>query len=318
MGDAPDWDRAVFSIGSRQITIRDVLSAAHFRGELDGAWADVCRRTGPHDFEADEEAAQAASEEFRSARDLITAEETEKWLEDRGLDVDQFGEYFVRHQAREKSAAHDNWPAVPYEDAPIELHDLLRVDLFIGGEFDRLAEHLAWRFAARNPPDAAPSPDWQAELQELETAYEQQRTNLLTPHAREAALASLRLGLTRVELEILELESIDAAHEALLCLREDGESMAEVARDGCYPLHQREWWVGEMPEDQQSHLLSTSAGEVLGPIVNGDEFQIYRLLRKIEPELTNEIVSTQVDQHLVSRYFTELATKHIRWIIAPV
>ncbi len=307
MGDAPDWDRAVFSIGSRQITISDVLRAAHFRRELDSAWADVCRRTGPHDFEVDEEAAQTASEQFRSGRDLITAEETEQWLEQRGLTVDEFGDYFIRHQRRETSAAHDGWPAVPYDDAPPELHDLLRIDLILSGEFDRLAEYLAWRYSAQDASNDAPLTDWQEEMRGLEAAFEQQRAQVLTTRAREEALSFLRLTLTRIELEILELESIDAAHEALLCLREDGETMTEVAHDGGYPLRQREWWAGEVDADLQSRLLSASPGEVIGPIPNGDEFQIYRLLRKIDPHLTDETVSVQVDQHIVKSFFAELA-----------
>ena len=317
MSGTPEWDRDVFSVGSRQVTIEEVLRAAHFRRELDAAWAEVCRRAGPHDFETDEDAAQASSEQFRSERDLITAEETERWLEQRGLAVEEFSDYFVRHHSKEIPGTRSTWPAVPYDDAPAELHDLLRIDMLLSGEFDGLAQQLAWRFAAVDAPDATPPADWQGELRELEHAYQRQRGALLIPDAREATLAAMRLSLTRVELEVLELESSDAAREALLCLREDGETMAEVAHDGGYPLRQREWWAGEVAADLQSRLLSASPGEVLGPFAHEDEFQIYRLLRKIEPHLTDEIVSAQVDQHLVEQHFAELAAKRIRWIIAP-
>ena len=43
---------------------------------------------------------------------------------------------------------------------------------------------------------------------------------------------SLRLRLTRFEIERIELESRDAAKEALFCVREDGMSMEEVATEG--------------------------------------------------------------------------------------
>ena len=318
MEEAPDWDRAVFWVGSRQITIRDVLRAAHFRRELDASWAEVCRLAARPDAGWDEDLAQTSSEEFRSERDLITAEETEQWLDQRGLTLDEFGEYFARHQTAAATGARDNGAAPPYEDGPPELHDLLRVDLLISGGFDRLAEHLAWRFAARGESDATVPPDWDEEMRELETIYQQQRTSLLTPRAREEALVFLRQTLTRVELETLEFESIDAAHEALLCLREDGETMAEVAHDGGYPLRVHEWQIGDVAADLQSRLLSASTSEVLGPFPNGDEFQIHRLRRKIEPLLADPTVSAAVDQHLVESLFAGLAAKHIRWIIAPM
>ena len=52
----------------------------------------------------------------------------------------------------------------------------------------------------------------------------------LLPQARQRELGALRLPLTRFETEVIELESRDAAQEALFCVREDGMSMEEVAR----------------------------------------------------------------------------------------
>ena len=314
MDDPPEWDRPVFSVGSRQMMIREVLDAAHFRRALDVAWAGVCRRAEQEDFEADEDVAQAGSEEFRAERDLITAEETEQWLDARGLTVDEFSDYFVRAQSKGTPDA----PVIPYEDAPSELRDQLRIDLIISGDFDKLAEQLAWRFASHTGPDATPPLEWQEELRELEAAYEAQRALVLTPEARTDTLTLLRLPLTRLELEVLELESADAAHEAILCLREDGESMEDVAHDGGYPLRHRQWWTGELAEDLQLRLLSAAPGDVLGPFPNGEEFQIYRLVNKTEPQLSDTSVSAQVDDHLVQNYFADLVGTHIRWIIAPM
>ena len=321
MDEAYPWDRPVFTAGSRKLTIHDVLRAAHFLGELDLAWTEVCRLAARGDFEVDEDAVQAASEEFRSERDLITAEETEQWLDQRGLTLEEFGDYFVRHQGEETLDPGDGHPAMTYADAPEEMHDLLRIDLLISGEFDRLSERLAWRFAARDAGQNAPaSPplDWLEELREVEAAYHKQSALVLDDRSREDGLQALRLPLTRLEIEILELESADAAHEALLCLREDGESMADVARDGRYPLRSREVRVDEVAEEVRSPLLSASIGEVLGPFSHGDEFLIYRLLRKIEPQLVDEAVAVLVDQYVVERHFTELAAKYIHWIIAPI
>lgn len=305
----PEWDRPVFRVGSREITIRDVLRAAEFRGELDAAWAEACWLAEREEFDVDEDAIQAASEQFRTDRDLITAEETEQWLDQRGLTLDEFSDYFVRQDGKEKLASKASRPAANYAQGSEELRDFLRIDLLLGGEFDRLAEGLAWRLALKE--------DGLEDLRALETAYREACDRLLTERMREQALAALRLTLTSLELEVLELESANAAREALFCLREDGESMADVARDGRYPLHQYERRFGDLPAEVQPKLLSALPGEVIGPIDRGDGVVLYRLLRKIEPLLTDEAVKARVDAYLIERHFSELAAKQIHWVIAP-
>ena len=314
MDHSSAWDRAVFAVGARQVTVADVLSAAQGRGELAAPWAEVCRRSTQDELEYDDDAAQAGSEQFRSDRDLITAEETERWLERRGLTIEDFGEYFARSTAA-SPASSDEATVVSYGDAPAGLRDQLRVDLILGGAFDVLAERLAWRFAAQDAPEATPSAASPEEAARLEDAYEQQCALACAPRARTDALAFLRLGLTRVELEVLEVESGDAAREALLCLREDGETMGEVAHDGGYVLQQRRWWTEEIPGELQMSLLSAVPGEVLGPVVNDDEFQIYRLVRKIEPELDDTEVTARIDAHLVGNHFAERTAGRIRWLL---
>jgi hypothetical protein len=185
---------------------------------------------------------------------------------------------------------------------------LLRIDLLLGGEFDRLAEGLAWRLALKE--------DGLEDLAGLEAAYREASAGILSERMREQALGALRLTLTSLELEVLELESQNAAREALFCLREDGESMADVARDGRYPLHQYERRFGEMPAEVQPKLLSALPGEVIGPFDHGDGVVLYRLVRKTEPVLADEAVKGRVDAYLIERHFSELAAKHVHWIIA--
>jgi hypothetical protein len=296
-------------VGSREITIRDVLQAADFRGELDAAWAEACWLAEREELDVDEDAIQAASEQFRTDRDLITAEETEQWLDQRGLTLDEFCDYLVRHYGKEELQPKAGPPATKYAQGPEAMQDFLRIDLLLGGEFDRLAEGLAWRLAVKE--------DGLADMAGLEAAYREASAGLLTERMREQALGALRLTLTSLELEVLELESQNAAREALFCLREDGESMADVARDGRYPLHRYERRFGEMPAEVQPKLMSALAGEVIGPFNRGDGVVLYRLLRKTEPLLTDEAVKARVDQYLIERHFSELAAKSIHWVIAP-
>jgi hypothetical protein len=130
-------------------------------------------------------------------------------------------------------------------------------------------------------------------------------------------LGSLRMALTRLELEVVDFESRDAAREAALCVRADGNSMAGVASDGRYPHYQLETLVEDLPAGLQQTFLCAATGELLGPFERGDGFQLSQLVRKIEPDLRDGEVRRRVERQILERHFSELVGKHVRWIIPP-
>ena len=87
---SPD-DVIVCACGTQEYTARDAIDAAIFRGELEVEWKTFLGRVAAEEradeleLELDESAISAAAEEFRYHHDLITAEETEAWLANRGL-----------------------------------------------------------------------------------------------------------------------------------------------------------------------------------------------------------------------------------------
>src|SRR6476620_10491582 len=149
-------DRTViFACGDRSFTVRDLIDGALFRGELDPTWSELLRliaaeaKADEQDLEFDDDAIDAAAERFRYEHDLITAEETEHWLAGRGLALDDFSGFFLRHfwgeQWDEVEPA-----AIDYLSAPNEMHQLLNNELILSGELDRMAQRLRWRVAARS------------------------------------------------------------------------------------------------------------------------------------------------------------------------
>lgn len=100
-------DLGVFHVGNKTITMDDVICAAHFRGDLEKSWKRVCDyvKSGASGRETDEADLQARSEEFRINRDLISAEETERWLDERGLSLDDFSDFLIREQVSASAPA---------------------------------------------------------------------------------------------------------------------------------------------------------------------------------------------------------------------
>jgi hypothetical protein len=341
-------DLVVCACGGQEYTAQDAIDAAIFRGEVEPKWKDFLRnvaaedRADELDVDPDEAAVSAAAEAFRYEHDLITAEETEAWLVNRGLTFDDFTDYFTRQcyaDALQENLVPDD---VEYNSASSDLREMFLAELILSGELDQLTNELMCRLAARCAdkelaPDAIANEErlffdrnhlnrkqltnwmgklgrnseWFSEMLAIEATYRRRCDTLLVPQARQRELVTLRLPLTRFETEVIELESRDAAKEALFCVREDGMSMEEVALEGRYPYRQMDFLLGDIPADVQQNFLSVSAGDVLEPIEHGDGFQLCRVIKKIEPQPDDPTVKSRIDQRLLDRHFSELISKYV-------
>jgi hypothetical protein len=345
-------DRVLFTSGGNSFTVRDLIDYASFSGELEPLWNGFRvllaaeKLAEERDLELDDDAIDSAAEAFRYEHDLITAEETEQWLERRGLTLADFSDYFARHSWGNLLGDEVEAEPLDYFSAPNDLQQLFIADLVFSGKLDRIAERLSWRVAAREEnKGVTPAAEGLAEERELffgrtglkeedlddwltksgrdrawleealarEAVHRTKCDTLLNPQARERELSSLRLPLTRFELETIELDSVDAAREALLCVRDDEMPMAEVAAEGRYPYRRAEILLEDIPEDLQQKFLSVSPGDVLEPLPRGDGFQVCRVIDKFEPDLADEAVRTRAERRILNRHFEDLTARHIQW-----
>jgi hypothetical protein len=349
-------DQIVCACGNQEYTARDAIDAAIFRGELEVRWKEFLeaveaeKRSDELDLDLDDIAISSAADAFRYEYDLITAEEAEAWLGNRGLTLDDFTDYFTRHYWANAFYKEIVPVDVEYQSASPELRELFLTELILSGELDRMTTALMWRLAAhcaekepdpeaiavaeqkffdRNEIEPSQLADWLERLGRdsewfttmliIDAAYRTRGDTLLVPQARQRELAALRLSLTRFETEIVEFESRDAAKEALLCVREDGMSMEQVASEGRYPYRRFGFLLEDIPIDTQQRFLCVSAGQVLKPIERGDGFELCRIVQKIEPGLDDPRVKSRIDQRLLDRHFSELVSKHVeRRLGAPV
>jgi len=147
-------DLVVCACGNQEYTARDAIDAAIFRGELDVEWKEFLhrvkaeRRGDELELDLDESAISSAAEAFRYEHDLITAEETEMWLANRGLSLDDFSNYFARNYYA-STLDEDIVPdEIEYNSASAELRQLFIAELILSGELDEMTKELMWRLAA--------------------------------------------------------------------------------------------------------------------------------------------------------------------------
>src|SRR6266576_1095229 len=148
-------NRVIFSSGERGFTTKEVVDCALVRGEIDPLWKDFLRvaecdrLANERELELDDSALDSAAIAFRYKHDLITAEETERWLEDRGISLAEFSEYFARQYWGRSYSGTLDLPKSSYQKASPEERDLFLVDLILSGSLDRMAERLSYRVAAQ-------------------------------------------------------------------------------------------------------------------------------------------------------------------------
>jgi hypothetical protein len=339
-------NRVIFSRGEREFTAKEVVDCAMLRGEIDPLW-DEFARIGECDrlaseqgLEPDESAVDAAAIAFRYQHDLITAEETERWLENRGVSLGEFGEYFARKYWGRSYSGATQVPTSTYQTAAAEEKDLFLVDLILSGSLDQMAERLSYRIAAQadeNSEEGAKEErgrfltarritdlaawlaqfgrdeEWLNEMFTAEASYRRRVAHILTEQALQKELGPLRLNLTRFELETVEVDSKDAGAEVAACVRNDGMEMSEIAEESRYPFHSSEVLLEDVPSEQQQKFLSVKAGTLFDPIPRGDGFEVWRVKTRTEPSLQDATIRARLEKRIIDRCFNELLSKYIDW-----
>ena len=102
------FGRAVFAAGGTEYVWDDIVLAADLRGD----WSGVCERVrqgiacleklNEEEGCLSEEEVDAAADEFRYERDLVSAQEMEEWLDRWGLTVESWMDYIRSSLLRRK------------------------------------------------------------------------------------------------------------------------------------------------------------------------------------------------------------------------
>ncbi len=158
--------------------------------------------------------------------------------------------------------------------------------------------------------------DWLDTMLRMDAAYRRQCDLLLNDQARERMLHAMRLPLTRIEVEVLALQSEDAAQEALLCVSQDGVAVSDLARECGYPYRRVDLRLGDLDEELRRVFVSAAPGEVLEPMEDGGAHQLCRLVGKTEPDLADAETRDRVDQRILDSFFGDLTARHVRWLLA--
>jgi hypothetical protein len=342
----------VFTCGDRAYSWNDVLVSAWLRGEWDALEAEVrqglaCWRFAEEtDCFPSTESLNRAAEEFRYARSLLTAEETEAWFARWELTIDGWYDCLQRRLLRE--ALQPQLSDI-IENYAVERNDVDAAILYEGVCSDyltRWATELAARASAAeasragvtgtrdehasNPMPVASSDDGSARvvsalfeasadqielLRRLDANYERFCGRLTTPAAIEGAIARHRLDWIRLRGQRAVFPDEQMAREAILCVRDDGGAFLDVAASAGVEAGDATIHVGDAEETWRPVLLAAQGGDLIGPLSAGDAFTVFMVENKIIPSADDPDIRRRAERGVIHHAIEREVQQYVKWHI---
>lgn len=343
----PRWRATAFSAGGREYQWLDVFLAAMLRGD----WQAFERRlvgglacavaSDVDGVRPDDARVEAEATAFRYARELLTSEETTAWLERSGLDVESWTEFFVRDLMRRDRADQIEALIQRHRGAILITDEAFIAEGRCSDAFSELSRTLAGRAAVASArPNTSPSSPpsdpthidrvltahapWLEALDRAETlsrlAHAAHIESLFHAEAREAMtdqalaneLARHRMDWMSIDLERLSFADVQAAREALLCIREDGLSLDDLALESRQAVRDTRDLLERLAPEWRDVVLSATADEVLGPIAVGNRFEIALLVGKRPASLDDPLVCARAEEAVVEHLVSKAILAHVR------
>ena len=294
-----------------------------------------------------QDALDSAATAFRYDRDLISVADMNLWLERTGLAADDWIRYLNRDLLREQWS--DGLDDILDRFAPSarELAAASVAEGICSGIFDRWERTFAGRAAfvlekdaarfqdACRPGEVPPSVDvsvarvaqthahwlsmrssadtaWRlSTVLQLEAAFNALVDRITSNGRLSQAVDANRLEWMRLELETVSFRSETAAREAILCIREDGLSLYDVAALSHRRVDRTTISLEEVDAPHRDQLLAAEPGRVLGPLAVDGRFDVTTLVRRTSPALTDPAVAARARQAVIDLALQHAARDHV-------
>lgn len=323
----------VFRTESRVFLWEDVVLAAELRGD----WKSVKERAleslallalvdAGTEAAIPEDEIDGAADEFRYERDLITAEELERWLARWRLDAGIWLDWINARLLRERTPD-VVLPAEQQRD-PRRVEKAVLAEAVCSGELERLARQLAVRVAIgerererertqlsdEDPARAGTIGERREVLAHLEQAYERFREEILTRDALVARVRAHVTDWTRIDRRVLRFRTRDAAREAAMAVREDGVDLGTLAEEIGESTEDGVAFLDESEPEARDLLLSAHPGELVGPVGVGDEFVLVSVRARTPPAPDDPEVMERAASSLLEARVAREVDDRITWI----
>lgn len=331
----------IATFDDQPITLDDTLMELF----VSGRWEHVRRRLrrgvslAAFGREPGDDAQRAAEIAFRRRYRLLAADDLRAWLDQRSVSVSEWRDHISRGVLADEFddlAPHDDLGGVERLVAEHALHTLL-LDGELAAARDRLLAGMAAHQLLDDDHDVATAPS-DDDIALARSAHDDPTLPLTSRDLDELArivstvsmlraarvradgsasardvrelIAERRLDWTRVVVDDVVVGTPSAAREVMLCVRDDGLALAEVAARAGTAVGHHECTAAEAGSVVAPLLLAATIGVPVGPVVDGDRWKVLVLRARhvpddADPEVwaraTDAVVADRLSRHLVGR-----------------
>ena len=319
-------DCILFTVGGSGYSLGDLIVAAKLWGDWDDVEKEArqviaCLKWIEEEKgeDVDDAETESAANEFRYARDLITTEETETWLNQWELSVEEWMGYLRRSLLRSKLGSQLDEIEARHPPSQEEVESCVHVEAICSGGLGRFAKKLAARASANQRAleehwlDKAGVSDPGKSLERLEAAYETFCQKLVTHEGIENQVKSHQLDWIRLDCTYVSFPTEDMAREAVLCIREDAMTPEQVARNARTEVHTGRLYLDEIDPELWNPFLAAQTGALVGPIRWDDGFALFLVRDKVSPSADDQEIRQRGEQALLSALLEREMIKRVTW-----
>jgi hypothetical protein len=305
----------VFSAVGRSFSWEDIVEAARVRGD----WGELERQTREL-LELERVAAAAgqlpstaevsgAANAFRYERNLLAADEVERWLARWEITVDDWVA-FIRRSLLTVGQA-DFEPGTSTVD---EVARATWVHAVCTGQLMTFARRFAEQVAVHAHLHAEGDPtSLGGETIDLGDEVERFCRSQVTEEKLAAEVAVNLIGWTRLELRYLVHKDPIVLREAALCVTEDGRNLGDVADDAGTGLELARFYLDEVEPSLRTRLLAAGAGDLLGPVAVGDAHWLILVAERVPATLEDDAVRARAARAIAQRALAAEVSNAVRW-----
>ena len=260
-----------------------------------------------------------AATAFRYAHNLISAEETQVWLSRWEMTVEDWMNYLRGQSLRERWAGRLSEIAAAYPIGDAEVAEVIKSHAVCAGRLGDWAVKLAGRAAiasrsGRFESGERPTTGSPRDLvSHIETEFERQREQAVTPKLIETKIADHRLDWIRFDCRYVWFPEERIAREAAWCVTEDGLTLEEVAFDARGIVQQWNFYLDEIEAPTRPHFLAARRGDWLGPIKMIEGFPLFSIVAKTMPADDDPQIRERAEQAIVASVIERAINERVKW-----
>lgn len=327
----------VFTIKETEFCWEEIIAAAQNWGEWQPFVTEVQQSLACLDYAAKNHQQLPASEvrtvatTFRYAHNLISAEETQTWLDRQEMTVEDWMNWLRGKLLRERWAGRLSEILAAHAVSEEQVAKVLKHHAVCAGKLVdwavKLAGHAAivaksgsfdsGQFPLTGATEATGSP--RDLVSHIESEFERQRQQAVTPKLIETKIADHRLDWIHFDCLSLWFAEERMAREAAWCVTEDGLTIDEVARQAHTEVKRWAFYLDEIDAAIRPYFMAARQGDSLGPLKmtaqDQNGFPFFSIVEKKMPAIDDPMIRQRAEKTIIANLMEQAINEQVKWVM---